>query len=125
MMAESGDRDGGRLGERVAVVAGPGAGDGAAFGGARRKRKVWIRRNRGVELGAEYLRAVVGADEVCDDVARDQCAELGAAKTALHVVRDQRLDLDDLAAAGACRHVDDRARHDHSSSRQAASVTTT
>ena len=45
-----------------------------------------------------------------DDVARDQLAELRAAKASLHRVAGERPDLDDFAALGLGRHVDDDAR---------------
>ena len=66
------DRDLGRLGRREAVVAGPGERDGAALGRDRGERDERIGGDRGIELGAEDLLAVIGADEVGDDVARDR-----------------------------------------------------
>src|SRR5262249_53687493 len=48
-----------------------------------------------------------------------------AAIPGFHLVRDQCLDLDDLATPRAVRCVDERVGHGYASSRQAARVTTT
>src|SRR5439155_1674588 len=119
------DGDGDRLRLREAAVTGPLERERAALGGDRRERDERVRGDRRMELRAEDLRAVVGAHECSDDVARDGAAELSAAIAGLHRVRDQGLDLDDLAALGPRRHVDEGARHRYASSRQAARVTTT
>src|SRR5581483_3861044 len=73
---------------------------------------------------AEDLAPVVAAGEARDDVARNHLAGRGPAITGLHDVRGQRPDLNDVAAPGALGYVDQGRRH-HSSSVQAASVTTT
>src|SRR5262249_19054366 len=65
------------------------------------------------------------AGEQRDDVARDWGGVGTHPETALHRMRDQRLDLDDLAALCLGRDVDQRACHRTRSSTQAASVTTT
>src|SRR4029077_11376860 len=63
--------------------------------------------------------------ELADDVARNAGAVGTDPVAALHRMRDQRLDLDDLAALGLRRHADQRSRHHWRSSTQAASVTMT
>src|SRR5262249_58145936 len=78
-----------------------------------------------MELGSEDFGAVVGAHEQPDDVTRNPRAELRAAIPGFHLVRDQCLDLDDLATPRAVRCVDERVGHGYASSRQAARVTTT
>src|SRR5262245_9035520 len=120
------DGDLGRLGQGEALVAGPLELEAAARGRNRGEHEQRVRRDRGMEIGAEDFLAVVGAGEAVDDVARDHFPELRAAEAGLHGVLDQRADLDDLAALRGGRDVDDRARHQISaSSRQAESVTTT
>src|SRR6185312_15149964 len=70
--------------------------------------------------------AVVRAGECRDDVARDRPPHVVVAEAGLHGVRDQRLDLDDLAALGLRGYIDQGARsHQTGSSRQAPSVMTT
>src|SRR5688572_13913112 len=86
------------LRDREAVVAGPLERQRAALRRDRREGDERIRGDRRMQLRAEDLDTVVGAHEEPDDVARDRRAELGAAVTRLHRVRDQRLDLDHLAA---------------------------
>src|SRR5262249_40593270 len=82
--------------------------------------------HRRVQLGAEHFDAVVGADELRDDVARDQLPRLRAPEPGFHDVAGERADLDHLAALCALRRVDDHAGHQiNPSSRQAESVTTT
>src|SRR5262249_33533191 len=78
-----------------------------------------------MELGPEDFSAVIGAHEQPDDVARNPRAELRTAIPGFHLVRDQRLDLDDLATPRAVGRVDERVGHGYASSRQAARVTTT
>src|SRR5262249_4627711 len=68
---------------------------------------------------------VIGAGEQRDDIPRDRGGAGAHPETALHRMRYQRLDLDDLAALCLGRNVDQRARHRTRSSTQAASVTTT
>ena len=76
-----------------------------------------------VERGLENFLAVVGADKRGDDVARDRLADVVVTEAGFHDVRDQRLDLNDLAALGLLRNVDEGARgHQGNSSRQAPSV---
>src|SRR6185312_13874337 len=77
------------------------------------------------EVGAEYFGAVEAAREARDDVARDDFSSGGAAIAGFHDVRRQRLELDDIAAPGFCRDIDQSLRHHSTSSVQAASVTTT
>src|SRR5882672_2480112 len=105
------DADRGDLGHGVAVVADPLERKRAALGRHRGERDQGIRGHRGMQIDATDLGAVVGAGEAPDDIARDQFAELRAAKPRLLRLRGQG---------------DDRARHQISpSSRQAESVTTT
>src|SRR6266446_9611282 len=118
------DGDAGGFRHRDAVVTRPLEGEGAALDGDGGERDERVRGDGRMQIGAEDLGAVVGGDEAPDDVARDRDPELGAAIAGLHHVRDQGLDLDDLAALGPGRHVDQRTGH-QASSRQAASVTTT
>src|SRR5207245_8759250 len=124
-LSRSLDRDGGGLGRREAVVAGPLEREGSALGGDGREDEERIGGDRRMELGPEDLRAVVGAHEQPDDVARDPRAELAAAIPGLHRVGDQGLDLDDLTAPGPGRYVVERVRHGYACSRQGAKITTT
>src|SRR5580765_6278465 len=66
------DGDRGRLARRKPVVAAPLEGKRAALGRGGKKRDERIGRNRRRQLGTEDFRAVVGAGEHRDDVARDQ-----------------------------------------------------
>src|SRR5690349_7654845 len=75
-----------------------------------------------MQIGAENLLAIIAGDEGVDDVARDRLAVGVVAVAGLHRVRDQRFDLDHLAALVLGRHVDERLGHGVSST-QAASVT--
>src|SRR5580700_8705206 len=119
-----GDRGGLHL--RRAVLVGPGERQRAAFGGDGEERDVGIGGDGRIKRGVEHFLAIIGADEVVDDVARDRCAGDADAIAGLHHVRDQRLDLDDVAFFGACRNVDESAGHQgFGSSTQAASVTMT
>src|SRR5690348_7030894 len=93
------------------AVAGPLEHDGSALLRDREEGDERIRGNRRGEGRAEDLGAVIGAEQFGDDVARDHLALIGAAEARLHDVRDQRLDLDDLAAFGGLRYVDQRAGH--------------
>src|SRR5580658_3702072 len=108
-----------------AVVAGPLERDCAAFGRDGRESDERVGGDRRIEIGAEDLLAVVRAGELGDDVARDRLADVVAPESGFHEVRDQRLDLDHLAALGLRRHVDEGARHQSRFSRQACSVTIT
>src|SRR5262249_40072823 len=81
--------------------------------------------DRREEIGAEDLLAVVAGDEARDDVAWDRLADVVVTEAGLHDVRDQRLDLDHLAAFCLLRHVDEGAGHQSKLSRQAARVTMT
>src|SRR5262249_10501854 len=58
-------------------------------------------------------------------IAGNALAHARVAETRLHLVGDQRLDGDYLAALGSGRHVDESASHQIMSSRQAPSVMTT
>src|SRR5687767_16026987 len=79
-----------------------------------------------MQVGAEDLDAVVGADEGADDVARNELAELRAAKAGFHRVAGEGADLDHFALLRFGRNVDHHARHQMSpSSRHAESVTMT
>src|SRR5580704_1014219 len=118
--------DHGGLHLRRAVLVGPGERQRAAFGSDGEERDERIGGNGGIKLGAEHFLAVIGADEVVDDVARDRLAGNADAVAGLHHVRDQRLDLDDVAFLGACRNMDESAGHQgFGSSTQAAKVTMT
>src|SRR3984957_16159028 len=119
-----GDRGGLHL--RRAVLVGPGERQRAALGGDGEERDVGIGGDGGIKLGAEHFLAIIGADEVVDDVARDRRAGDAVAIAGLHHMRDQRLDLDDLAFLGGSRNMDQGAGHQgFGSSMQAASVTMT
>src|SRR5262249_14776323 len=113
------------LGRGEAVVAGPFEAQRAAFGGNGGKGQERIGGNRREQLGAEDFLSVIFADEVGDDVAWHRLACIVGAKAGLHVVRDQRFDLDDFAAFGLRRRIDEGTRHGQTPSRQAASVTMT
>src|SRR6266849_1027277 len=84
-----------------------------------------VRRDGLMQIGAEDLRAVVGAHEQIDDIARNCDAGFVAPISGFHHMRDQRLDLDGLAALGLWRNVDEGAGHGQLYSRQAAMVTIT
>src|SRR3954447_3283883 len=117
------DRDRRGCAGRIAVVADPFELERAALLRDREERQIGIGRDRREEIGAKNLGAVVAAREARDDVARDQRAVRGMAEAGLHDVRGQRADLDDFAASGFRRNVDERG-HQFISSVQAASVTT-
>src|SRR5262249_4152636 len=97
----------------------------AAFGSKRKEAQERIGGNGRKQLGAEDFLAVIFAHELGDDVAWYRLARVVGAKAGLHGVRNQRLDLDDLAALGLGGDIDEGARHDQVPSRQAARVTTT
>src|SRR3974390_1396383 len=99
-----------RLG-REAVVPGPAEFQLAALRGDGGELDERIGGDRGMEIGAEYLLAVVAADEVADDVARNARTRFGVAEARLHHVADQRLDLDDLALVRSRGTVDDPRCH--------------
>src|SRR5262245_27267622 len=124
-LAPSLDNDVRRLGHREAVVARPGELELAALGRHREERQERVRGDRREQVGAEDLLAVIGADELADDVARNRLAHVVVAIAGLHLVLDQRLDDDDLAFLGLRRNVDECACHQGRSSRQAAIVTIT
>src|SRR5215813_13231569 len=123
MMSFHGDLRGAGLVE--AVVACPLEVDRAALGRRREEADERIRGDCRMEVGAEDLLAVIGAPEGRDDVARDRLADIVMPEAGFHDVRDQRLDLDGLAAGGFGRHVDQGAGHQSKLSRQAARVTMT
>src|SRR5260221_441842 len=58
-------------------------------------------------------------------ISQDRGPSFAAPTPGFHHMRDQRLDLDDLAALGLWRHVDEGAGHGQLYSRQAAMVTIT
>src|SRR5207244_8441251 len=97
----------------------------AADGGNRDKYLDRIGGNIREHHGADDFLSVTYADEFGDDVAVHRLARIVGAKTGLHIVRDQRLDLDDVAAFGLRRRIDEGTRHAQTPSRQAASVTMT
>src|SRR5262249_54208712 len=68
---------------------------------------------------------VVDGGEARDDVARHCLARVREAEARLHDMRDERLDLDDRAAFGLGRSVDERPCHQRTSSRHAPAVTMT
>src|SRR5580700_2817730 len=118
--------DRGGLHLRRAGLVGPGERERAALGGDGEERDVGIGGNGGIKRGVKNFLAVIGADEIVDDVARDRLAGDADAVAGFHHVRDQRLDLDDLAFLGGGRNVDQGAGHQgFGSSTQAASVTMT
>src|SRR6516225_7757412 len=112
----------GLLGGHISIVTGPLELDGAADGSDCVESDERIGSDRGKELGAEDLLAVIARDEMRDDVARDGHARLRVAKAGLHLVRDKGLDGDDLAAFGFGRNIDKGACHQIRFSRQAPSV---
>src|SRR5712692_7074744 len=125
LLSTSFDHDIGALRTRLAVVVRPGKLDRAALCGDGEKRDERVGGDRRMQVGAKNLLAVIAAYEGADDVARDRGAGHGVAVAGLHRMRDQRLDLDHVAALCLCRHIDQGLHHgDASSSRQAASVTT-
>src|SRR5207244_13262147 len=81
--------------------------------------------DRWIKVGAEHFQPVIDAYELGDDVARDRLADVVVPIAGFHLVRDQRLDRDDLALLGLGRNVDEGAGHQTGSSRQAAMVTMT
>src|SRR6266567_7756565 len=114
------------LGHFEAIVADPAERERAAVGGDRIENHERVRGDRRKELRLEDRLAVVRALERRDDVARDRPAVGAGAKAGLHHVRDQRLDLDHVAAFGLLRHIDEgTGGHGCKSSRHAASVTMT
>src|SRR5258708_24709289 len=119
------DDDRARFGCRKPVVAAPAKAQRAALGRGGEECDERISRDRRRQFGAEDLFAVIAAGEPGDDVARDEVSVGADPKAALHRVRDQRLDLDDLAALGLRRDVDQHAGHRTRSSTQAAIVTIT
>src|SRR5262245_34963203 len=119
------DGDGRGFRRRKPVVPAPFELELAALGRDRRERQEGVGGDRREQLGAENLLSVIGADEQIDDVARQHIAGAVGAVAGLHHMGDQRLDLDDVAALGLGRNVDERAGHGQIPSRQAASVTTT
>lgn len=96
------------------MLVGPGKGQGAALFGDGEERDERIGGDRRIEPGAEY--------QPLDDVARDRLAGHADAVAGLHNVGDHRLDLDDIAALGGGRNVNEGAADQRVvSSRQAAS----
>ena len=120
----TGDR--GRRGLGETLVAGPFEIELAALG---RDREEGDERVGGDSPGTgrrgKSRRRCSGRLKLRDDVARDHLAVGGMAVAGLHDMRHQRLDLDDLAALGRRRNVDQGGGHQITSSVQAASVTTT
>src|SRR5205823_8372191 len=104
--AASFDRDVPGLSREKSVVAAPFEADGPALVRGREKSEKRVGRNRGMKLGAEDLLSVILADEIGDDVARENFAHVVDAKTRFHLVLDERLNLDDLPAFGLGRDVD-------------------
>ena len=121
---ESIDRDRGRSGLMEPVVAVPFEGNRTALGRYRIEGDEWIGCNSGEEVGAKNLLAIIGAYESGNDITRVSLAGTVATKARFHDMRYQGLDLDNIAAFGGLRNVDQRTRH-HRFSKQAASVTTT
>src|ERR1043165_8467375 len=114
------------FGDRKPVVAFPGEAERPALGRRGEEGHERVGGDRREQRGREDLLAVILAGKRRDDVARDHPAVGAVAEAGLHHLRDQRLDLDHLAAPRLLRHVDEGARaHGCRSSRQAASVTTT
>src|SRR5579883_696109 len=89
-----------------AVVVEPAEAERAARGRAHVELDVRVGRDRGLEVDAEQRRAVEGAGELVDDLARDELAGLVLAKARLYDVGDEGADLDHLALLGALRQLD-------------------
>src|ERR1700722_14201398 len=119
------DRDPRRRGLNLAVVVGPLELQRPALGRHREEGDERVRRDGLMQVGAEDFGAVVRAHEQIDDVARDRDATFVAPISGFHDMRDQRLDLDDLAALCFGWNVDECAGHGQLYSRQAAMVTIT
>src|SRR5262249_8767882 len=110
---------------RKTIVARPLELELAAGNRDRKERDERIGSDRGRKVGAEDLLAVIGANKELDYVAQLNFTRAIRTITGLHRVRDQRLDLDHLAAPCACRQIDKHTRHFQSPSTQAARVTIT
>src|SRR5215470_9395735 len=107
------------------IVVGPAKLQRSALRRHREEGDERVRGDRLMQVGAENLRAVVGAHEQIDDIARDRRPGFVAPISGFHHMRDQRLDLDDLAVLGLGWNVDEGAGHGQLYSRQAAMVTMT
>src|SRR6266849_879576 len=118
-------RDLGRRRLHLPIVVGPAELQRPALRRHREEGDERVRRDRLMQVGAEDLCAVVGAHEQIDDITRNCDAGFVAPIPGFHHMRDQRLDLDDLAALGLGRNVDEGAGHGQLYSRQAAMVTIT
>src|SRR5262249_46203823 len=67
----------------------------------------------GFEVGGEHALAIKVARELVDDLARDRVAALVLAEPGLHRMRQERLDLDNLAFFGFLWNLSPRRRcHD-------------
>src|SRR3954470_2153258 len=99
-ISSSGDRDL-LLGRDLrAVVVDPGEGEGAALLGLELELHVGIGRDRRLEVGREERLAVELDGELVDDLARNDRAGAVAALPRLHDVRNEGLDLDEVALLG-------------------------
>src|SRR5947209_15002356 len=96
---------------RLVVIVRPAECQHAAFAGDDSEGDERIGCHRRKQLGAENLLAIIQAREALDDIARDRLAFDIVAISGLHWVSDQRLHLDDAAALGFRRYIDERARH--------------
>src|SRR6516165_1828206 len=94
------DRDLRRGGLDLALIVGPFELQRAAFVRHGEKGDERVRGNRLVQIGVEDFGAVIGANEIVDNVARDGRAGRIAPVAGFHDMRDQGLDLDRLAALG-------------------------
>src|SRR5262249_59608661 len=94
------DRDGFVRRRRGAVIVDPGETERAALLEANRKLEIWVGRDRRLEIAGERQRAVELAGEAIDDLARHERAGLVLTQAGFHRMREQGLDLDDLALFG-------------------------
>src|SRR5215831_17487048 len=105
------DRDLRRGGLDLAVVVGPTELQRPALRRHREEGDERVRRDGLMQVGAEDFGAVIRAHEQINDIARDRGTGFVAPISGFHDMRDQRLDLDDLAALCLGRNVDERAGH--------------
>src|SRR5205085_2408776 len=93
------------LGLRKAVVALPRELQRTAFRGDGEEADIRIGGHRLMQLSAEYLLAVIAANEFANNVARDHLAIRTGAIAGFHDMRDQRAYLYHLPAPGGRWHM--------------------
>src|ERR1700685_4002521 len=90
------DGDAHRLRLYYAVGAGEGHRERAALLRRHRERQERIGGDRGEQVGAQHVLAILGADEAIDDVAWNWLAHVVVPLTTLHRMRDQQLHVERL-----------------------------